>query len=276
MPKSILRIIGSRQAEEIFIRMTMNEGDGLVDHIVLTEHDFTHSGHPQPFVFTETFSDHEVLPEGTHFHYQTVRIGERVIKNPSRSSELHFNETLTRGSFEELFSLDDNDIVIAVDADEVIFRNSLPAIIERARRDPFRRKWAIPMHQFFYRMNYLWGGMVFKSAVAGRARSMRRGATPWRDSRWALKGVHGCHFSWVLQTREQMLNKIKSYSHALDYGHLADGDLLDHAVRTKTYPFDPGRPFEIIEMPRDRAIHFLPASWSLFSEEVERLVSDRW
>ena len=260
MNQTILRIIGSREWELPFIRMSVAEADGLVDKIVITEHDHTHTGDPHQFELESYFETSCVLPSGSELSYHAVRMDPSSVRTHKTKGNLHWNEMLMRGSFEQFISVYDDDIVICVDADEVIYRRSFPKLIAKVSRSRRRDPLAIPMHQFFYRMNYLWTDIKFASATIGRASALREMETPWRDAHRRMRGKHGCHFSWNL-TVDQMIAKLQTYSHHLDYGHLARREVLEEAVQAKAYPFREEKPFTIRELGWGELDQYLPASW---------------
>ena len=255
------------------IRMSVLEALGNVDEILILEHNFTHTGEEHLFGLRDDLRDVVGRFGDTIINFVEVDLSREIIRDANSSADLHYNERLMRGSFEQFTALQGGDIVSCVDADEVIFRHSFESLSRLARMDPFQRVWAIPMHQLYYRPDYLWTDCNFASAVVGRARSLRRGRNPWRDSRWKARGVHGCHFSWHL-TVDQMLTKLEMYSHALDYGHLASRDVLADAIRSRTYPFDSERDFTIRQLDEEDMKDIFPESWATEHEGFAHLFED--
>jgi len=272
--KRVLRIIGSMEWEVPTIRMIVAEALGNVDEILVLEHNYSHSGIERTYVLEESLMDLTGNRDGTLVSYIQVDLQDAIIRSAITSRDMHVNERLMRGSFERFTEIKDDDIVFCVDADEVIYRNSFKLLENRVRRDPFRRVWAIPMHQLYYRPDYLWTDCDFASAVVGRASSLRSKVNPWRDSRWKARGVHGCHFSWQL-TVEQMLIKLQMYAHSLDFRHLASVPILEDAVKSRKYPFDPERDFTIQKLDERDMETILPESWALERHGLDHLLEDQ-
>ena len=166
--------------------------------------------------------------------------------------------------------LHDADIVIAADADEVIYRKIYPLIFALLRPDT---PLLLPLHQFFYRMNYLWRDETFWAPTAAYAGYYKQRPHPhkWRYEGRRLPLMAGCHFSWQL-TVDQMLFKLKTYAHNDIYGHLADQKILQDAIDNKTYPFEPGRSFVIEELNPDRERIYYPDSFFTFRSDFVHLL----
>jgi len=272
VPHSFVRIIGSAAHELPFIRMTLLEADGQVDTILLAEADFTHTGIQRERQLEVHALELGGLVTQSEFKYLPVTIGSRVRMESDRATDHHFNERLIRDAFTESYQLSDNDVVIALDADEVVYRASYPYVLHMAsKRHPLRTNVRLPMRQFYYRVNLLWEGLTFTSAVAGRVRDLRRSSVAWRDAGYLLSGFVGCHFSWQLTT-EQMIEKLGNYAHNSDYGHLANAQVLEDAVRTRTYPFDPHREFKLRRLSPEEAAAVYPASIAEVWQDLEHLV----
>jgi hypothetical protein len=144
---------------------------------------------------------------------------------------------------------DDEDIIISVDGDEIIYNESYDTIIEEIKK---RDKVKINLNQFFYKLDYHWKNKDF-IAPTGAKYKMYKNDYPnnWRYDGYLLQGKHGCHFSWCM-TPEQMIYKLDTYSHPR-YRNCAKIDLLEDAVENKKYPFDPNTKFdiEVIDMDND-------------------------
>jgi hypothetical protein len=276
MKKTFLRIIVSSPNELPFVRATIHEAFGCVDHIIVLEHNFTHTGKPKKYFFENAFNSLSFTGKNTRITYEKVDLSQKIIQNANTSKDMHFNEGLMRESFTWLYKIKPRDIVIAVDADEIIFRRHYAPIIEALNRfSLFPRGFKLPMNQFFYRMNYLWSDFTFYGAVAGHMSFLKRKNIKFRDTGKDYPEIVGTHFSWQL-TVEQMLAKIGAYGHNADYRHLADKQILESAIRDKTYPFEPDRAFEIHELTRAAALRYYPSAlWNELSD-LEHLLPEGW
>ena len=135
------------------------------------------------------------------------------------------------------------DIIIAVDADEVIYGPSYEEVASKLSF--FSRGFTLNLNLFIYKLNYLWKDEPFYAPVICRA-DLRQERYPaaWRYRGREYPGRHGCHFTWCMSIPE-MVDKLKRYSHAQDHPGLADPIILQNAVEQKIYPFEPGRRFQI-------------------------------
>ena len=99
-----------------------------------------------------------------------------------------------------------------------------------------------------YKISYLWTDCNFQGPIISRASYFIDKPEPqWRydGSRTFLKS--GTHFSWVMSIND-MIEKIKKYSHRAENEIFADKGLLTDAVIQKRYLFEPSRPFKIKEL----------------------------
>jgi hypothetical protein len=254
--------------------MNLLESQGIVENRLVVEHNYTHTGLPKPFHLEELLSVARDEFKLDDFKYFKVDLANSIRKNARTSEELHFNERLMRSSFTKLINVTQSDIVFAVDADEIIYREAYSKIIDFYRKKSFSfRTFRLPMYQFYYKMNYLWSNFEFKSAVAGKKIQLGRRHVQWRDKGREFNEMAGCHFSWQL-TIPEMIEKLQNYSHSFDYRHLANNQILEGAVRNKTYPFDPEREFRIKELKRDELLKIVPVSFLELENKLEYLLGD--
>ena len=254
-----------------FIKMNLLEGLPYVDKFIIVEGNRTHVGGPREFIFENYVS---LIPDYLRkkiLYIKSDLANETVDCTKTRDGyQMHKNEAALWDSFEKHVSLQDNDIVISADADEIIYRRIYPLIFELLQK---KYPLLLPLHQFFYRMNYLWKNETFWAPVASYAGYYNRRPHPHR---WRYEGKHlpvmaGCHFSWQL-TIEQMLFKLKTYAHNDIYGHLADREILQNAVDSKTYPFDPDRSFFIEELNPNKDRIYYPESFFTFRSDFAHLL----
>ena len=103
------------------------------------------------------------------------------------------------------------------------------------------------LHQFFYKMTYLWEGKDFVSPIAAKYKVFKHNyPCNWRDVGPILSRKVGCHFSWCM-TPKEMVHKLHTYSHP-QYRFCADEELLENAIKNKEYTFNPDEQFNIHEL----------------------------
>jgi hypothetical protein len=267
MQRIILRILFSSESEIPFIKMHVRESAGIADAVIVYEANRTHTGEPRDFLFPACRA--QLSPE----------ILERIIYVPDDVSgvtvesvepgPMHENERLFRSRFAGLIDLRPDDVVLALDADEIIRREVYPMLLGRLESVPL---WRLPLHQFYYRMNYLWTDLTFLGPVACVASHYLRQPSPvWRDEGRIFPVICGAHFSWQL-TIDQMVHKLRTYAHRDLYGHLAKHDVLEAAVREKRYPFEPDRPFNIRELDLQADAAYYPASFFEYIADFRQLL----
>lgn len=243
-----IKTIVSADNEIKYIKLQLLESKGYVDKIIICEFDHTHTGSKREFIFEKYLNDETfTLEEKERIVYLKGNVGKWVRQSENDSKIFHANEKLFRGYFARHIRLKPNDIIISVDADEIIFARMYSTIfgaLEKNRKNIVR----LPLYQFFYKPTYLWENLTFLSPVACKAKHYWfRYPAQWRDEGEPLDEFVGCHFSWLL-TVDEMIAKLSSYAHAADYSHLASRDILENAIKQKEYPFDPNREFKIKEI----------------------------
>lgn len=265
--KTYLRIIFSSEHETPFLKMNLQESWNFVDQVVIYEANRTHTGEPRDFLFPRIkdklpsvfFKKINYLPDDISSLVKQSLIGE----------EMHENERVIRSRFSKLINLKPDDIVVALDADEIIRREIYPLL--RKKLDTYSI-WKLPLHQFFYRMNYLWSNITFwgpNACVASHYLNLDKPI--WRDEGRTFPVMCGSHFSWQL-TIDQMLHKLQTYAHRDLYGHLAKREILEAAILEKSYPFEPERPFNILELDPLKEKAYYPLSFYEFIEDFRELL----
>lgn len=256
MQRIIQRIIFSSESEIPFIKMHVRESAGIADAVIVYEANRTHTGEPREFLFPAC---RDRLPQD--ILAKIVYIPDDVSAITRESIEpgpMHENERLFRARFADHYPLRRDDVVLALDADEVVRREVYPMLLKRLQSVPV---WRLPLLQFFYRMNYLWMDLTFLGPIACVASHYLDQPSPiWRDEGRIFPVMCGAHFSWQL-TIDQMVHKLRTYAHRDLYGHLAKHDVLEAAVREKRYPFEPDRPFNIRELDLQADAAYYPASF---------------
>ena len=119
----------------------------------------------------------------------------------------------------------DSDIVISIDADEVIYNESVPYILDQVSKQGVVR---LKLRQFFYKKTYMWKGKDFVSPIAAYCGVINpKFPNNWRDIGNITSDYVGCHFSWCMSV-DQMIHKLYTYSHPR-YRFCAKKELLEDA-----------------------------------------------
>lgn len=246
----LLKTIVSAENEIKYIKLQLRESEGYVDKLIVCEFDHTHTGAERAFIFQKYLEDDTFSKaEKERIVYIQGRVGKKIKHTTDNAARMHWNERLFRGYFARHCELKSNDVIIAVDADEIIFRRYYDEILK-----PFENQKANPiiqlqLYQFFYKPTYLWTNLIYTAPTVCRVKANRfkRYPAQWRQEGEVLNKIVGCHFSWCL-TIDEMIYKLHTYAHAADYGHLADRAILEEAVRNKKYPFNESVDFQIQEI----------------------------
>jgi len=264
-----LKTIFSAPNEIKYLKLNLREAFDHIDNFIICEFNRTHTGEKRELIFErylDQFSDEELD--------KIIYIGadiSREAKPANGNSELaHKNEQLMRGYFASQVNLNSNDIIFSVDADEIIFGRYYEQIMDKLSF--YNRAIKLPLHQFFYRTNYLWENKDFVAPTVCKASYYKKKyPAQWRYDGKLYPEKVGCHFSWLL-TIDEMINKLNSYSHNPEYGHLARREILEEAVRTKTYPFDPSIDFSIkvLDMHKDK--QYYPSKIYSMLDEFQHLM----
>lgn len=258
--KVYLKIIFSSLNELKYIKMSLQESKGYADYIIVTECNRSHTGNEHEFLFsdilekTDTFSEEEKK----RLIYVKGDLTNKVYINASCKEEMHANETLIRGFFVKQMKLKPWDIIVAVDADEIIYRRYWPEILSYFKWYNINPALFLELNTFFYRPTWLWEDCGFRAPTACRVwRYWYKYPANWRYDGKKLGHTVGGHFSWQLTT-DEMISKLKNYAHSAEYGHLAEKKILKEAVRTRKYPFDPTVSFTIRELNIQKDEEFYP------------------
>tara|TARA_Y100000034_G_C6814583_1_gene366333 strand:- start:21 stop:818 length:798 start_codon:yes stop_codon:yes gene_type:complete len=230
-----------------FLLMNLIEAYNHIDKFIICEFDRTHTGQPREFIFQDYI--HEFPAElRDKILYMPCKIGDYAVEAYEDEDAIHnINEPVMRGFFSKMKSFDDNDIIISIDADEIIYRESYDYIINEVNLNNVVR---LNLYQFFYKTTYLWEGKDFVSPIATKY-SVFGNHFPcnWRDVGKVVSRKVGCHFSWCM-TPEEMVYKLHTYSHPR-YRFCADKKVLEKAIKEKEYPFDENVDFSIKELEID-------------------------
>ncbi len=218
-----------------------------IDKMIVCEFDVYHTGEKRDFQFQSLKS---LVPGHLRakIDYHACHVYDFTERAYDDEDTIHrINEPVMRSYFTKLYTFSDDDIIISVDADEILYGEKLPYVLERVDSNG---TVALKMRQFFYRPTYLWKNKIFRSGSA-----TKYGGIPvkfpfnWRDMGVLTDDFVGCHFSWCMDT-DAMIHKLHTYGHPR-YRFCADKTVLDAAIRNREYPFDPTVPFDIEDLSID-------------------------
>jgi len=268
-PRVYLKMYIYSPHEVKFVRLNVREASCHVDKVIVCEFSHTHVGSERKFIFgkyLDTFSKEE----REKILYLPCDISDQVT-HAENSDEVHRIERLMRGYFASQINLHDRDIVISVDADEIIFSHCYNDILSHIGY--FNKALKLQLYQFFYRVNYLWENETFIAPTACRA-GFYKGQYPaqWRYDGELLPRYVGCHFSWCMSV-DEMLEKMKVYSHHYDYRYLAKREILEEAIKHKTYPFAPERDFRIRVLDVHEDKQYYPESIYTMLDDFAHLIA---
>jgi hypothetical protein len=248
--RKILRIIVSSPHELPFVVLNVLESVNKVDGIVLCEANYTHSGEKRQLIYGDLLRD--LSPElKSRITYIPRELDRFVRKDANTEEDLHFNEQLIRNSFAHKYTLSSSDVVVSLDADEIIYASAYEYIFQKLKFSFKTKCVRLNLRQFFYRLNYHWSNCNFNSPVATRASVfLNNENAQWRDYGPITKKHVGVHFSWVMEV-EQMAKKLQTYAHKNLYAQYAHEDTLRSAIKNKKYIFDDSVPFQIVKIDYD-------------------------
>ncbi len=240
-----LKTIFSAPNEIKYLKLNLREAFNHIDNFIICEFNRTHTGIEREFIF-ERYLNNFTKEERRKIIYIGADISNQAVLADD-SSVAHKNEQLMRGYFASRVDLNGEDIIFSVDADEIIFGQYYEEIINKLNSPWLLKKsLLLPVRQYFYKINYLWEGSIIDFGPVACKVKYFRSVYPsqWRGSGKVFSKIVGCHFSWCL-TIDEMITKLRTYAHHSDYAHLAKRELLEEAVKNKTYPFDPSVDFHI-------------------------------
>jgi len=221
-----------------------------IDKMIVCEFDINHTGVKREFEYQNL---KDLIPTSLvdKIDYHACEVFNITARAYDREDLIHgVNEPVMRSYFTKLYDFNDNDIIISVDADEIIYGTSVNYIISQVENHGVVR---LKLRQFFYKPTYLWNNKDFVSPVAAYYSNINpKFPNNWRDTGAVTEDYVGCHFSWCMDV-DAMIHKLDTYSHPR-YRFCANKDLLEKAIRDKEYPFDSNVNFDIQELDKDDPI----------------------
>lgn len=230
-----------------FLKLNILESFDFIDKFIICEFNRTHTGEPRDFIF-EKYKHIFTEKELSKITYLPCDISNESVYAKNDEDLIHaVNEPLMRGFFVKLLNFNDDDIIISIDADEIIYGHMYEKIINNVKN---HGTTLLKMRQFYYKMTYHWYTNDFIAPVAIRYSEFKYTyPCQLRYMGKLLDEYIGCHFSWCM-TPEEMIYKLETYSHP-KYRFCADLNLLNDAIHNKKYPFDSSVNFKINEISID-------------------------
>lgn len=264
-----LKTIFSAPSEIKFLKLNLREAFDHIDAFVVCEFNRTHIGKHRDLLF-KSFLNQFSEEERGKIIYVPGDISRQAVEAEYSNVQAHWNERLMRGYFATKIPLKKHDVVFSVDADEIIFGYQYERILEKL--SIFHPAYRLRLHQFYYRMNYLWENNEFIAPTVCYAWYYAfRYPGQWRYAGKLYKETAGCHFSWCLSI-DDMINKLDAYAHHYEYGHLARPEILKKAVKEKIYPFDSSVDFRIRVLDPHKDPQYYPKSFFKMWDEFSGLI----
>ncbi len=228
-----------------FLKLNLIEAYPHIDKFIICEFNRTHTGRPtKGYIFENHINE---FPEELRdkILYLKCDTSKEAVEAYEREDLIHkINEPLMRGYFTSQINLDDEDIIISVDADEIIYGDRYPELLKLVEKQNIIQ---LKLHQFFYKMNYLWVGNDFTAPVISKYKVYKnKYPSQWRYDGQVYQENAGCHFSWCMDV-DEMVHKLHTYSHPM-YRFCAKKEILEDAIKNKKYPFDLTVNFNIEEL----------------------------
>lgn len=227
-----------------FISSNLEECYPHIDKMVVCEFDINHTGVKREFEYKDLKTK---IPDhlSDKLDYHACEVYDITARAYDREDLIHkVNEPVMRSYFTKLYDFKPDDIIISVDADEIIYGDKIKYIIEQVKK---YKIVALKLRQFFYKKTYLWKNKDFTSPIAAYYSHINpKFPNNWRDIGRITEEYVGGHFSWCM-TPDEMVHKLHTYSHPR-YRFCAKKELLENAIENKKYPFDERVKFNIIEL----------------------------
>lgn len=237
-----------------FIIASLDEGFNHIDKLILYEYNFTHTGLAKEYEIEKVL---HLIPGNlkTKLLYKKIDLEKYTVYAVNDENICHqINENIQRSwlfNDTDIF-LHDEDIIIDIDIDEIIYRDSYDELILELNKT--NRPLSIKLNQFFFRNTYLWTNLIFDAPAIYKYKMVKNNNKNIKGVRCIYQRycskkttkIYGCHMSWVMPI-DDMLKKIYSGAHT-KYRHLGKREILEKAIEEKKYIFDLKRQFNIDEL----------------------------
>ena len=160
-------------AEVSFLKLNYLEGKHHVDKFIFVEFNYTKIGTPKEYV---NIDKKHIFTEDDfkQIMYFKVDLTDEVLDANNDTTEARtimaiHNEPLFRSYFKNLVDFKDDDIVISVDADEIIYEQAYDHIFKEMQTNDIL---LLKMYMFYYRLdhlsNELWTSPIAMKYSVGR------------------------------------------------------------------------------------------------------------
>ena len=142
------------QHELPFIISQLQESYNYVDKVCIYEYNYTHTGIKKEYEIEKVI---HLIPEHlkTKLYYKKIDLTNYHINSFNNESLCHqINEPIQRNWLfnDKDIILNDNDIIIDVDCDEIIYASSYPTLIEELQQK--KHPLGIRLPQFFFKHKF--------------------------------------------------------------------------------------------------------------------------
>ena len=189
-----------------FIICQLIESYNYIDKYCLYEYNYTHTGQTKNYELENylKYIPNHLLKK---LYYKKVDLTNYHINSLNNEEQCHnINENIQRNWFfnDENIILNDNDIIIDVDCDEIIYESSYKSLFKELEN--IDSLLSINMNLFFYKTNYLWTNNIFKSSSICKYKNIKYNYEliynlkiyKMRDTSIRSNNIYGCHMSWVM------------------------------------------------------------------------------
>ena len=116
-----------------FIVAGLDECYDFIDKMIVCEFDIHHTGVKRDFEFLDL---KDRVPEHLRdkLDYHACEVFEETARAYEDENAIHaINEPVMRSYFTKLYDFNDDDIIISVDADEILYREQLPYLLDEVK-----------------------------------------------------------------------------------------------------------------------------------------------
>ena len=197
-----------------FVISQLIEGWDFIDKLCLYEYNYTHTGVEKEYEMEKVL---HLIPENLKkkLYYKKVDLTKYHVNSYNNENLCHsVNEPIQRSWFfnDTNLNLLDNDIIIDIDIDEIIYKDSYSELINELNEK--NCLLSIRMNLFFFKQNYLWtdnicnASTICKYSMIKNNKRQIKGINviKMRDCTVRTKNICGCHMSWVMPI-DNMVNK---------------------------------------------------------------------
>ena len=238
-----------------FINLNLKEAYDHIDKFIVCEYNRTHTGHEREVgMFQDNIHriDEDKMDKVQYFG---LDISELTVFADTDANAIHqVNEPVMRGLFAKLMKFQPDDIIISIDADEIIYGDMIPKIVDMVKTQ--HPCVLLNLHQFFYGINYFWEGKEFKAPIAARFDHYKHFPAQWRYDGVDFPEIAGCHFSWVMEI-ERMMYKSQVYSHP-EYRKWATKEAFERAINEKDFFHPDDRKMNLKTLPFSPDVDLYP------------------